>query len=83
MARRVGKKWFVGCLNAGERRDFSIPLDFAGNGAIKVRLFRDENPDEAKPLGAIAIDELSLSAKDRLNVVAASNGGWAAIAEEQ
>ena len=83
VARRVGKKWFVGCLNAGERRDFSIPLDFAGNGALKVRLFRDENPDEAKPLGAIAIDELSLSAKDRLNVAAASNGGWAAIAEEQ
>ena len=83
VARRVGKKWFVGCLNAGERRDFSIPLDFAGNGALKVRLFRDENPDEAKPLGAIAIDALALSAKDRLNVAAASNGGWAAIAEEQ
>ena len=83
VARRVGKKWFVGCLNAGERRDFYIPLDFAGNGALKVRLFRDANPDDAKPLAAIAVEELSVSAKDRLKVAAAANGGWAAIAEEQ
>ncbi|MGN0876123.1 MAG: glycoside hydrolase family 97 C-terminal domain-containing protein, partial [Kiritimatiellia bacterium] len=79
VARRVGKKWFVGCLNAGERRDFSIPLDFAGNGALKVRLFRDANPDDAKPLAAIAVEELSVSAKESLKVAAAANGGWAAI----
>ena len=81
VARRVGKKWFVGCLNAGERREFSVPLDFAGKGALKVRLFRDANPDSAKPLGAIAVDELSLSSEDSLKVSAASNGGWAAIIE--
>ena len=85
VARRVGRKWFVGCLNACERRDFSVPLGFAGNGndALKVRLFRDANPDDAKPLGLVAVEELSLSAKDSLKVSAASNGGWAAIVEAE
>ena len=81
MARRAGSKWFVGGLNANEQRDFTLPLDFAGTGELKVRLFRDADPASDKPLAPIEIEHLSLSSKDGLKVSAAANGGWAAIVE--
>ena len=81
VARRAGDKWFVGCLNAGEKRTFTVPLTFAGTGAKKVRLFRDADPTSIKNLAPIAVEELSLQASDSLTVTAASNGGWAAIVE--
>ena len=96
VARRVGKKWFVGCLNANERRDFSVPLDFIhfdnstqtpkqsnDQTTLSIRLFRDADPANDKPLAPLAIEGLSLSAKDRINVSASPNGGWAAIIEEK
>ena len=81
VARRAGRKWFVGCLNANEKRDFTLPLCFAGDGEFKVRLFRDADPCADKPLAPVVIEELSLSAKDSIAVSAAPNGGWAAIVE--
>jgi alpha-glucosidase len=81
VARRVGNKWFVGCLNANEKRDFTLPLDFVGKGELKVRLFRDADPANDKPLAPIEIEEFTLSSTDAIKVSAAANGGWAAIVE--
>ncbi len=83
VARRAGMKWFVGCLNAGEVRTFSVPLAFAGAGTKKVRLFRDADPSVEKPLAPIAVEERVLTGADSLTVTAASNGGWAAIVEDK
>jgi len=102
VARRAGSKWFVGCLNANEKRDFTLSLDFVRShpssdrlrgslrsgdtfpvprSPLKIRLFRDADPANDKPLAPIEIEELSLSAKDSIKISAASNGGWAAIVE--
>ena len=82
VARRAGGKWFVGCLNAGATRTFTLPLGFAGDGKLKVRLFRDADPTVEKSLAPVACETLSLTAKDVLVVSAAPNGGWAAIIEK-
>ena len=82
VARRAGGKWFVGCLNAGATRAFTVPLGFAGDGKLKVRLFRDADPTVEKSLAPVACETLSLTAKDALTVAAAPNGGWAAIIEK-
>lgn len=87
VARRAGNKWFVGCLNANEKRDFALPLDFACSPSsdtrspLKIRLFRDADPANDKPLAPIEIEELTLTSKDAIKVAAAANGGWAAIVE--
>ena len=80
VARRSGTKWFIGCLNAGDTRTFTVPLDFVTR-ATKVRLFRDADPTVDKPLAPIACETRALAAGDALVVTAAPNGGWAAIVE--
>ena len=78
VARRVGDKWFIGGLNADEKRTFDIPLDFVGKGPFKVRLFRDANPDDARSCAPVAAETLNASS---ITVTCASNGGFAAIVE--
>ena len=48
---------------------------------LTVRLFRDADPANDKPLAPIEIEELTLSSNDAIKVSAAANGGWAAIVE--
>ena len=79
VARRVGDKWFIGGLNAGEKRSFDIPLDFVGKGPFKVQLFRDANPDDARSCAPVAAETLNASS---ITVTCASNGGFAAIVGE-
>ncbi|MGN0877772.1 MAG: glycoside hydrolase family 97 catalytic domain-containing protein [Kiritimatiellia bacterium] len=74
VARRKGDTWYLGCINAGEMRTFTVPLDFVGCG--KVRLFRDADPTDAKPCAPVVCETLRT---DTLTVTAAPNGGWAAI----
>ena len=81
VARRAGGKWFVGGINAGEKRLFSVPLAFAGPGRLKVRLFRDFDPDNSKPCADIACESFTVDSTDALTVAAALNGGFAAIVE--
>ena len=81
VARRAGGKWFVGGINAGEKRLFSVPLAFAGPGRLKVRLFRDFDPDNSKPCADIACESFTVDSADALTVAAALNGGVAAIVE--
>ena len=80
VARRVGDKWFIGGLNADEKRTFDIPLDFVGKGPFKVRLFRDANPDDARSCAPVAAETLNASS---ITVTCASNGGFAAIVEQK
>ena len=68
VARRAGGKWFVGGINAGEKRLFSVPLAFAGPGRLKVRLFRDFDPDNSKPCADIACESFTVDSADALTV---------------
>ena len=79
VARRVGDKWFIGGLNAGEKRTFDMPLDFVGKGPFNVRLFRDADPDDARSCAPVAAETQNASS---ITVTCAANGGFAAIVGE-
>ena len=81
VARRVGRRWYVGGLNANEKRLFTVPLAFAGTGGLKVRLFRDTDSDNTKPCADVTCDTFLCNASDSLTASAAANGGLAAIVE--
>ena len=81
VARRVGKRWYLGALNANEKRLFSVPLAFAGSGDLKVRLFRDTDSDNTKPCADVTCDTFFADSSDSLTASAAANGGFAAIIE--
>ena len=80
VARRVGGKWFIGGLNAGEKRTFDISLDFVGKGPFNIRLFRDADPDNARSCAPVAAETLNASS---ITVTCAENGGFAAIVEQK
>ena len=80
VARRVGDKWFIGGLNAGEKRTFDMPLDFVGKGPFNVRLFRDADPDDARSCAPVVVETRDASS---LTVTCAANGGFAAIVEQK
>lgn len=81
VARRTGEKWFVGALNANERRDIRVPLSFLGDGKWHMRLYRDADANATNALAAIAIDERIVSPGDTVDVPSSPNGGFAAIFE--
>ncbi len=81
VARRVGRRWYVGGLNANEKRLFTVPLAFAGTGGLRVRLFRDTDSDNTKPCADVTCDTFLCDASDSLVASAAANGGFAAIVE--
>ena len=79
MARRSGKKWFVGAINDGQRRDLNVDLSFIGNGNFKMTAFADGiNADRQ------AMDykrtETNLTDKNT-TLHLARNGGFAAVIE--
>ena len=83
VARRKGDVWFVGCINAGERRTFTMPLDFAAgtaqSGLASARVFRDADPAKAVPIAPVAVETRELKPGEPLVIEAAANGGWCAI----
>ncbi len=82
VARRVGEKWFVGGLNGLARRNFSIPLDFVGEGDLDVRIFMDADPALTEGLGKVAVSARRMKSGDMLSVDAAARGGFALIVEK-
>ena len=82
VARRVGEKWFVGGLNGLARRNFSIPLDFVGEGDLDVRIFMDADPALTEGLGKVAVSARRMKSGDVLSVDAAARGGFALIVEK-
>ena len=82
VARRVGEKWFVGGLNGLARRNFSIPLDFVGEGDLDVRIFMDADPALTEGLGKVAVSARRMKSGDVFSVDAAARGGFALIVEK-
>ena len=81
IARRAGNRWYLNAVNANERRLFSLPLDFAGNCGLDVRIFRDTDPDTDVPCKDVTCERFRTEASHPLSVAAAANGGFAAIIE--
>ncbi|MCW3838279.1 glycoside hydrolase family 97 protein [Sphingomonas canadensis] len=74
VARRKGRDWYIGVLNAGTKRKLVLPLDFLGGGSAEATLWTDgAAPD------AVAKGVRTVSARDKLTLELAPTGGAAAI----
>ncbi|HEY5911057.1 MAG TPA: glycoside hydrolase family 97 N-terminal domain-containing protein [Verrucomicrobiae bacterium] len=76
-ARRAGSEWYLGTLNAGERRQLEIPLSFLSPGRqFSARVYSDAEPNGASPR-EVAIRSLTVDATAVLRADLATNGGQA------
>ena len=73
IARRSGDRWFVGGLLAGASDTMKAPLGFLGKGKWLLETVGDSG-------GQLRRSVTTVTAKDDLTVLAADNGGFAALA---
>lgn len=83
IARRKGEQWFVGSMNAVERRKLEIPLDFLKPGAsYTASIHSDAKPGGDEPK-KVANSTQTVSSKSILSADMAENGGQAIILTPQ
>jgi alpha-glucosidase len=78
-ARRNGEQWFVGSMNAGERRELKIPLNFLQPGLkYQASIYSDAFPDgsDSKKVNSASIE---VTSETVLTADMASNGGQAIV----
>uniref|UniRef100_UPI004029114C glycoside hydrolase family 97 protein n=1 Tax=Parabacteroides distasonis TaxID=823 RepID=UPI004029114C len=76
IARRHGDDWYVGAINNSQARDVEIALDFLGKGDYKITLYKDARDTDTNPNHLIK-ETLTVTAKDKITVPLASDGGAA------
>jgi alpha-glucosidase len=75
IARRSGGCWFVGTLNAIERRRMEIPLSFLERGRRYVATtYTDARPDGGDRTG-VRVEAIQVDASTRITAELAANGG--------
>ena len=77
IARRSGKEWFLGSMNAWAPRQLEISLAFLGPGRYTAEIYSDA-PDAAMHPKHVQIETKAVEAGARLSVVLAAGGGYAA-----
>ena len=77
VARRSGDDWFVGTINALERRTLKIPLAFLTPGKpYTAHIYSDGAPDGSAP-AKVTCATRTVTAADTITADLASNGGQA------
>jgi alpha-glucosidase len=77
IARRSGDRWFVGTLNAVERRRLEIPLSFLERGRRYVAtIYSDASPDGGDRTG-VKVEAIPVDAGTLIRADLAANGGHA------
>ncbi len=78
-ARRNGKQWFVGSMNAGERRQLNIPLNFLEPGMkYTASIHSDASPEGDLPK-EVKSQSMTVTSETILTADMASNGGQAIV----
>lgn len=77
-ARRKGQEWFVGGLAAKGPRDLDLPLSFLPPGKFTATIWKDAGHSHEDPNALFKETVSSLSAKDRLELQVAMDGGFVA-----
>lgn len=74
-ARRKGDEWFIGIINAGDKKTFKLPLQFLGKGNFRSTILQDDltNAD------SLLYSHSSFTANDSLLVAMNASGGFAAM----
>jgi alpha-glucosidase len=78
MARRAGKKWFLGAMTNEQPRELTVKLDFLGGGARKATTYAD-GPNAAHDAKDITTGTTEV--KSELKLKLAPSGGFAAVIE--
>jgi len=77
-ARRKGDIWYLGVVTDIHARTLSQPLSFLGEGTYEATVFADA-PESDQDAQAILIRNQTVSAKDRLSIPLARDGGMTVI----
>jgi len=82
IARRKGSTWYAGAMTNWNDRKINIDLSFLGEGKYKAIIFEDGINADHDATDYIR-KEVTVTAKDHLEISMASGGGWAARFEKQ
>jgi alpha-glucosidase len=77
IARKAGQQWFVGSINAGERRTLKIPLGFLDPSRLyDAHIYADGAPDGTNRT-AVSCESRQVKATDVIIADLAAHGGHA------
>lgn len=76
VARKSGNNWYIGTLNANEKRNITLKLDFLDNGADYQAILYYQTPADKKK-NRISIKHIDLKQKRSLPLELESNSGCA------
>lgn len=82
IARRSGKKWFLGALTDGSSRTLSVPLSFLPSGQWQVHIWKDA-PDSDVNAERLELEQRVVGRSDTFELWLASAGGAVAVFERQ
>lgn len=80
VAKRKGKKWFIGAITNGTPRDLTLPLNFLSGGQHKMTAYKDGVNADYQAMHYNKVEQ-NVTASTSLNIHLAKNGGWAAAIE--
>jgi len=78
-ARRNGRKWFVGSMSAGKRRQLKIPLNFLKSGVTYSASIHSDASPEGNASTRVKSESQTVTSKTVLTADMASNGGQAIV----
>lgn len=81
VARRSGKKWFVGIATNEKSRALRLPLDFLGSGMWNATIFADGTKTSPSYKTPVVISTRQVTADTALDVVLNASGGQAILLE--
>jgi alpha-glucosidase len=77
IARRFGKEWFLGSMNAWTPRHLEVPLSFLGPGHYTAEIYADASDADRYPKH-VSIENKAVDRLTNLKVSLAPGGGYAA-----
>ena len=78
LARRKGKRWYVGAMTDEQPRSFNIDLSFLDQGSYTLQLYRDgANADQYAE--DYRYDEQEITSESELVIELATGGGWVGV----
>lgn len=78
LARKKGKKWFIGAMTDWEERQLNISFDFLGEGNYSLQLWQD-GMNANKHASDYKMKTLKITRDTILPIYLAKGGGWVGI----
>ena len=82
VARRSGKKWFVGCMTNNEKRTIDFSFDFLDPSKKYQATIYSDGGEKVKTPTHVKIEKMKVSATSKLKLELLARGGCSMIVEE-